>query len=112
MHTNRLIAALVLLASTASQAGEGPGELSDAVAHAAASAEHTASGSAKLISAAAAVPLAAGGSAGGASAAAGHAAWTSASTPRGEGLQVDDEAYTAMPAPDEALRQSEEGAQP
>ncbi len=75
-----------------------------AVGHSALAAGHSAVGSAKLTSAAVAVPLLVVGTVGVASAEAGKSLLKAANRPIGEPLEVSDEILTVGPSPDRALR--------
>ncbi|NWF36982.1 hypothetical protein [Mariprofundus sp. KV] len=75
-----------------------------AVGHSALAAGHSAVGSAKLTSAAVAVPLVAVGAVGAVSAQAGNALLKAANKPIGEPLEISDEAITVGPSPDRAIR--------
>jgi len=75
-----------------------------AVAHSALASGHSVVGSAKLTSAAIAVPLVVVGSIGAVSAQAGKSLIKEANKPIGEPLEISDEILTVGPSPDRAMR--------
>jgi len=107
MKNNMVIISAMVISMFFSQQAMAQGSIQhsgQAIGHSALAAGHSAAGSAKLTSAAVAVPLMVVGAVGAVSADAGKSLIKAANKPIGEPLEVSDEILTVGPSPDRAMR--------